>query len=51
MKVLTDILSDPNLKIPIFTETPASDGNQITPKLNYKISFAMLDERNMKWNF
>ena len=29
----------------------ASDGNQITPKLNYKISFAMLDERNMKWNF
>jgi hypothetical protein len=28
-----------------------SDGNQIAPRLNYKISFAMLDDRNMKWNF
>ncbi len=29
----------------------ASDGNKIGPKFTYKISFAMLDDRNMKWNF
>ena len=29
----------------------ASDGNQTTPRLNYKVSFALLDDRNMKWNF
>jgi hypothetical protein len=28
-----------------------SDGNHIAPKVSYKISFAMLDDRNMKWNF
>ena len=28
-----------------------SDGNQINPRVNYKISFALLDDRNMKWNF
>lgn len=28
-----------------------SDGNQMTPKLNWKISFAVLDDRSMKWNF
>ncbi len=28
-----------------------SDGNQIAPRANYKISFAILDDRNMKWNF
>jgi len=28
-----------------------SDGNQITPKTAWKISFAMLDDRSMKWNF
>jgi hypothetical protein len=28
-----------------------SDGNQIDPRVNYKISFALLDDRNMKWNF
>jgi hypothetical protein len=28
-----------------------SDGNQITPRTSYKISFAMLDRRNMKFNF
>ena len=28
-----------------------SDGNQIKPTPSYKISFALLDERNMKWNF
>lgn len=28
-----------------------SDGNQITPQTAWKISFAMLDDRNMKWNF
>ncbi|MEN9998619.1 MAG: hypothetical protein RI922_1609 [Bacteroidota bacterium] len=29
----------------------ASDGNKIDPRLNYKVSFAILDDRNMKWNF
>lgn len=29
----------------------ASDGNHITPRMNYKVSFAILDDRNMKWNF
>lgn len=29
----------------------ASDGNQMAPRLDYKISFALLDDRNMKWNF
>lgn len=29
----------------------ASDGNNIKPSLSYKISFAVLDDRNMKWNF
>ncbi|MFN6013226.1 MAG: DUF5686 family protein [Flavobacteriales bacterium] len=28
-----------------------SDGNQIKPKASYKVSFALLDDRNMKWNF
>jgi hypothetical protein len=28
-----------------------SDGNFSTPKAHYKISFAILDDRNMKWNF
>ena len=28
-----------------------SDGNQIEPRMNYKVSFAILDDRNMKWNF
>lgn len=29
----------------------ASDGNQITPRTTGKISFALLDRRNMKFNF
>lgn len=29
----------------------ASDGNHIAPKATWKISFAVLDDRNMKWNF
>ncbi len=29
----------------------ASDGNHINPRFTYKISFAVLDDRNMKWNF
>lgn len=29
----------------------ASDGNNIKPSMSYKISFAVLDDRNMKWNF
>jgi hypothetical protein len=28
-----------------------SDGNQITPRATYKVSFALLDNRNMKFNF
>jgi len=28
-----------------------SDGNQTTTHFNYKVSFALLDDRNMKWNF
>jgi hypothetical protein len=28
-----------------------SDGNQIKPTATWKISFAVLDDRNMKWNF
>jgi hypothetical protein len=28
-----------------------SDGNHIDPNFKYKISFAVLDDRNMKWNF
>ena len=28
-----------------------SDGNFSTPKAHYKISFAILDDRSMKWNF
>lgn len=28
-----------------------SDGNHIAPRANYKVSFALLDDRNMKWNF
>lgn len=28
-----------------------SDGNKIEPRANYKFSFAILDDRNMKWNF
>ncbi len=28
-----------------------SDGNKINPKFSYKISFAVLDDRSMKWNF
>jgi hypothetical protein len=28
-----------------------SDGNQIAPTTAWKISFAMLDDRSMKWNF
>ena len=29
----------------------ASDGNKMDPRINYKVSFALLDDRNMKWNF
>lgn len=29
----------------------ASDGNKSMPHVNYKVSFAFLDDRNMKWNF
>lgn len=29
----------------------ASDGNTVDPRLSYKVSFAVLDDRNMKWNF
>lgn len=29
----------------------ASDGNKIAPKATWKVSFAVLDDRNMKWNF
>jgi hypothetical protein len=28
-----------------------SDGNQTSTHFNYKVSFALLDDRNMKWNF
>jgi hypothetical protein len=28
-----------------------SDGNRINPRVDYKISFAVLDDRSMKWNF
>lgn len=28
-----------------------SDGNQIKPTFDWKVSFAILDDRNMKWNF
>jgi hypothetical protein len=28
-----------------------SDGNQFSPKVDYKVSFALLSERDMKWNF
>ena len=28
-----------------------SDGNKIDPRFNYKVSFALLNDRNMKWNF
>ena len=28
-----------------------SDGNKIAPTTAWKISFAMLDDRSMKWNF
>ena len=28
-----------------------SDGNQTQMRLTYKVSFALLDDRNMKWNF
>jgi hypothetical protein len=28
-----------------------SDGNQIKPTVDWKVSFAILDDRNMKWNF
>jgi hypothetical protein len=28
-----------------------SDNNVGSPRVNYKISFAVLDDRNMKWNF
>jgi len=28
-----------------------SDGNRIKPNGNFKISFALLDNRNLKWNF
>lgn len=28
-----------------------SDGNKITPTPTWKVSFAVLDDRNMKWNF
>jgi hypothetical protein len=42
-------LSKRRLRIGLYAV--ASDGNKFTPKMSYKISFAMLDERNMKWNF
>ena len=28
-----------------------SDGNQIKPQTDWKISFAILDNRDLKWNF
>lgn len=28
-----------------------ADGNKIDPRIAYKVSFAVLDDRNMKWNF
>ena len=28
-----------------------SDGNNIAPQATWKVSFAVLDDRNMKWNF
>lgn len=28
-----------------------SDGNNIQPTFDWKVSFALLDDRNMKWNF
>jgi hypothetical protein len=28
-----------------------SDGNFSAPKAHYKLSFAILDDRSMKWNF
>lgn len=28
-----------------------SDGNKIAPRTNWKVSFALLDDRNLKWNF
>ena len=28
-----------------------SDGNKITPQADWKVSFAIMDERDMKWNF
>lgn len=28
-----------------------SDGNQIKPTTSWKVSFALMDDRNMKWNF
>ena len=31
--------------------TVFSDGNRVAPRFNYKISFALLNDRNMKWNF
>jgi len=29
----------------------ASDGNQSNLRFDWKISFAILDDRSMKWNF
>ncbi len=31
--------------------TVYSDGNKVKERFNYKISFALLNERNMKFNF
>jgi hypothetical protein len=28
-----------------------SDGNKISPTADWKVSFAIMDDRNMKWNF
>lgn len=29
----------------------ASDGNKTAPRMDFKVSFAILDDRSMKWNF
>jgi hypothetical protein len=31
--------------------TVFSDGNRVEPRINYKVSFAILNDRSMKWNF
>lgn len=31
--------------------TVFSDGNKVESRINYKVSFAILNDRSMKWNF